>query len=79
MPALRRSRHAVMRSCASRSKTLEQIPESLEDCAVAEPVGVLDETLVVAVLALDVLTKNIRHRSDASTKARIVEDVDNRP
>ena len=72
-------RHAVRSESLLDSEPLDQVAEALEHRAVAEPVGVFDEKLIVAVLARHVLAKNIRDRSDAAAQAGIVEDVDDRP
>ena len=58
---------------------LQDESESLEDGAVAEPIGVCDEQLVVPVLAADVFVKHVSDVAHSSPQRWIVQNVNDRP
>ena len=58
--------------------TLQQVAESFENGTIAEPIAIVDQELVVAVLAVEVLVEHAGHGADAAAEARDVEDVNDR-
>ena len=63
---------------SSGGQGLGQKPESFEDCAVTETHRVLDELLVVAVVASQIGAKAVGDVLDAAANGWVIHHVDNR-
>ena len=77
MPAAQMRLAKTTQSSTAR-KMLGQKPEALEDSTVAEAHRVVDELLVVAVVASQIGCEAVGYMLDATADRRVVEQVDDR-
>ncbi len=72
----RKARETSLRELAGITGSLGKETEAFEDCAIAEPAGVLHKQRIVAVCAREISRKAISDMLDAAAKFRLVEHVD---